>query len=389
MGLSLFLAMNTVFAVPVDPDHPSLHYWGRFDQSNPKKPRFDWPGISIRGVFTGGSLSIKLEGGENRFHIVINEQVIAPLIMSSGKTTYLIAENLGAGPHTFSITKRTEGFQGVTTFLGLELASDGILQTPPSRPIRKIQFIGDSYTVGYGNEGLTLTCSPNQIPFDNNALAYGPLTAAALNAEYSVQAISGLGMVHNYGDAKPLSDTNGPMYFDRILMNHETPVIDPTKWIPDAITVAFGTNDFSTAIKPSETQYGDAYKIFLKKLRGYYPHAVIVCVSYPVDSFQSGYVNKIVEDLTTTGFENLHALDMPSISQEELGCDWHPGLKAHQKYSTALINKLTPLLEQVDIREGSSRPHLKTEGRIRIAGAKQLLESANDQPDAVGRIVSP
>ncbi|MDZ7623453.1 MAG: hypothetical protein U5J96_03270 [Ignavibacteriaceae bacterium] len=56
----------------IDPDDPSIEYIGRFDFSNPKSVRFDWPGTQIRTKFEGTSCSIKLKDGNNDYNIFID-----------------------------------------------------------------------------------------------------------------------------------------------------------------------------------------------------------------------------------------------------------------------------------------------------------------------------
>ncbi|MEO7426873.1 MAG: GDSL-type esterase/lipase family protein, partial [Fibrobacteria bacterium] len=264
--LLILAPLPSAAAVDVAADHPFIQYSGRFDFANPKKPRCDWPGVSILARFTGKSITVKIGGGSNDFNVIVDGAWKAKL-GTDGKTSQVAAEGLADGEHTLLLTKRTEGNQGITTFEGFQLEVGKALLEPPARPAKKIEFIGDSYTVGYGDEAEVLSC-PDRRPFDNNYAAYGPVAARAVNAEYSVQAISGLGMVHNYGDPVVLSDKPFPGYYENTLFGSGAPLWDHSKWQPDIVTVALGTNDFSTSVKPSESQYSGAYKEFLKKIRG-------------------------------------------------------------------------------------------------------------------------
>ena len=66
--------------------------------------------------------------------------------------------------------------------------------------------VGDSYTVGYANEGGTTKCNMTacnpvtgvcllEVDSQNNTAAWGPLTAANFSADYQVIAWSGAGLV--------------------------------------------------------------------------------------------------------------------------------------------------------------------------------------------------
>ena len=323
-------------ATDISADDLSIQYSGRWETSNPKQPACDWPGCSILSVFSGTSITVKLSGGTNDFNVFIDGQAKANLVMANGKTVYPAATGLTDAAHTLLLTKRTEGSSGVTSFLGFQLDDGKTLSAPPAHPAKRIQFIGDSFTVGYGDEATTVSC-PQRQPFDNNYVAYGPVTARALGAEYSVQAISGSGMAHNYGDTIPVSPNPFPIYFDRTLFGRSAPTWDMTKWIPDLVVIALGTNDFSTAVKPSEAQYTGAYKTFLGRIRGWWPQAQILCLSYSGDEYQKKYIDSVAARAIAAGDTRIHRIHMPPIGDGDLGCDWHPNISGQRKYADALI----------------------------------------------------
>jgi len=330
------LCLGAGAGVQVDADHPLIRYMGRFDFSDPKNPRCDWPGASIQAKFTGPSVTVRISGGTNDFNVFIDGVFRSHLVLEAGKTAYVAATGLSDAPHTLLLTKRTEGFNGIATFSGLTLADGKGLVALPPRTAAKLQFIGDSFTVGYGDEADVLVC-PDRRPFDNNYMAYGPLTARALDAEYSVQAVSGAGMVHNYGDTSPISAAPMPTYFDRTLFGSATPKWNFSAWVPDLVVIALGTNDFSTAVKPSREQYTSAYKAFITKVRGHFPAIRILCMTYAVDQYQGVYVEAMVKDLAALGDTHIHFVAMPSLTTSDLGCDYHPNLSGQKKYSEALI----------------------------------------------------
>ena len=337
------VALPAVAAVDIPADHPGIRYSGRFDAADPKRPSCDWPGCSIQAGFSGTSITVKLSGGDNDFNVIIDGQWKSKLTIDNAKSSYVAAADLSAGPHTLLLTKRTEGFQGVTTFSGLQLEDGQSLTDLPPRPAKRIQFIGDSYTVGYGDEANTLVCGDRR-PFDNNYVAYGPVTARAVDAEYSVQAVSGLGMVHNYGDPVAMSAQPMPPLYDRTLFAQAQPKWDMSKWVPDVIVVALGTNDFSTAVKPTETQYTSAYQAFLAKLRGWHPNAQILCLTFSADNYQKPYVDSVVNRALKAGDTRIHRAHMPALATSDLGCDYHPNVSGHRKFADALIPVMRQLL---------------------------------------------
>ena len=127
-------ALPAVGAVDIPADNPAIRYSGRFDDSDPKKPSFDWPGCSIEARFSGASITVKLSGGDNDFNVFIDGQLKSKLTIDKSKTSYVAAAGLPAGAHTLLLTKRTEGFQGATAFLGLQLEDGQSLSALPAKP---------------------------------------------------------------------------------------------------------------------------------------------------------------------------------------------------------------------------------------------------------------
>lgn len=335
-------------AVQIPADHPGIRYSGRFDFANPKGPRFDWPGTSIQARFTGPSVSVRLSGGDNDFNAYVDGALKTRITLQSGKSEYPIATGLSTGDHDLLLTKRTEASYGIVAFQGLVLADGQGLADPPARPANRILFVGDSYTAGYGAEATTTSCSSLR-SWANNDATYGAVTAKALGAEYSIQAISGKGMVHNYGDGTALSQQPMPFFFDRTLAGSARPAWDFASWIPQVVVVALGTNDFSTAVKPSREQYVSAYKAFLQRLRGLFPSAALVCVSFAADSFQGPYVDAMVQEVNAAGDAKVHWVGMPALTNTEVGCDWHPNVAGHKKFADVLVPALRPYLSSTGL----------------------------------------
>ncbi|MFN2136311.1 MAG: GDSL-type esterase/lipase family protein, partial [Candidatus Promineifilaceae bacterium] len=248
----------------VRPDNSLLRYTGRFDFSDPLRPRFDWPAVMIEAAFSGPSVAVLLEDGRNSYDVSVDGQS-SVLRTRPGQTRYLLAEGLGSGPHQLRLTKRTETFYGTPEFLGLELAPGGRLLTLPGENGRLIEFVGDSITAGYGVEGSSPTCvySPET---ENAALTYAAQTAEMLDAAYTVVAVSGVGVVRNYNDEGPLSSGTMLTYYGRTLANE--PIEDwQAAQPPQAVVINLGTNDFSTTPQPAGELFLNGYTNLIFKIR--------------------------------------------------------------------------------------------------------------------------
>ncbi len=321
----------------VAPDHSFIQYQGRWDFSNPKKPRCDWPGSGIQLRFTGPSIKVSIQGGNNDFNVFIDNRMVKHLSLKNDSTLYSLAENLPGKEHSLLLTKRTEGRFGITTFSGIVLEKGQKLLAPPAKSKKRIQFIGDSFIVGLGNEGPAKPC-PDSRHFDNNALAYGPISASVLGLDYSVQAISGIGIIHNNSDTLVLSSMPMPAYFGRTLFGIDSLPWDFQKWIPDYVVIGLGINDLLTEVRPFQSQYISSYKKFILQLKAQWPRAEFICVGYPVENLEIPYLEKLVDEFTQQGFKQFHILKMPSLNSHDLGCNSHPNANGHQKYAAALIS---------------------------------------------------
>lgn len=344
----MWVAENVGAATTWAPNSDHFRYTGRFDFSDPLKPRFDWPATTIEAAFTGTSATILISGGDNNFDIFVDGVKKDTLVLRSNVTSYAIT-GLSAGAHQLRLSKRTESVYGPAVFAGLTVEDNQGEATLPAKPAAKILFIGDSYTAGYGVDAKTVSCGERR-PYDNANLAYGPVTARTLNADFQVIAISGKGMVHNYGDTKPISDEPMPLYFDRTLYAKPEGKWDFPSWIPDVVVVALGSNDFSTQVKPSLEQYTSAYQAFYNTLRQHYPNAQLVGLTYAIDSYQPAYVDTLVKRWTAKGDTKVKQVRFPSFGNTDLGCDYHPNFNLQQKFADILVPAVRQLLASSEVR---------------------------------------
>ncbi|MGB7538804.1 MAG: SGNH/GDSL hydrolase family protein [Anaerolineales bacterium] len=347
------------------PDDPNLQYTGRIDFSNPKEPQFSAPGVYLHAHFRGTGVAVMLEDefqwGTNRnyYDAVINEETVVKITPEKGFTRYEVASGLSNAYQTITLVKRTEASIGFSKFLGIEIA--GELTPPGERPARRIEFIGDSITAGAGIEAFNdssdcLVDGWGQ-PYNNARLAYGPVLARSLGAEYHVSAVSGIGLVRNYSfqyDARPMPDVYDLTFFEQTA----SPKWDTRLFIPDAVVVALGTNDFSPGDSEREGMSVDAfaaaYIAFIEKLRGYYPKAEIFGVSSPMlgdhwpapaDTFATDQKKAIalaVETLNGKGDPKVHAYtSLPIVG---IGCGTHPNVEQQAMLAAQLRTAIAPVM---------------------------------------------
>lgn len=308
---ALLLWLGYYLSQPQDPLIPASHhhiqYTGRIDFSTPDAPVFSWPGTMIQTGFTGRSLALVMDDhyGMNYFNVFLDQDWENPIVIKGekGRKTYLIADNLTDGEHLLTLTKRTEGEEGATTFYGILLAEDGELTAPPPRPERRIEFFGDSITSGMGNE------APEDGPDDNkaeknNVLAYGAITARNLNAEYVSTSQSGVGLMASF-----VNFTMQEFYDQLSAINNNDSVWDFSRWTPHVVVINLFQNDSALVEQrlnpvPTDEQRVAVYYDFIKRIRSHYPEAFIVCTLGTMDAAKPGspwpdYIHAAVEQWKT------------------------------------------------------------------------------------------
>lgn len=335
-------------ATVIQPENTQLQYTGRVDFANRAAPVLSWPGSSIEGNFTGASLALKLDDqrGRNFFNVFIDGDLARPVIVQAAKggKTYPVATGLAPGAHRFLITKRTEGEEGATTFLGLELADDGELLPPPPRKRRHIEFFGDSITSGMGNEAAD--GKPDDLPKEkNNFMSYASITARNLDAEAHIISQSGIGVMISW-----FSFTMPEFYGQLDAVGKNDSKWDFSRWTPDVVVINLLQND-SWLIDdhkrlqpiPDDAQRVLAYKQFVQKIRAQYPKAYIVCALGSMNAVQPGskwpdYVRGAVAQIREE--QNDQRID--TLMFEFTGYTAHPRVRHHE----ANAARLTEFIQQ-------------------------------------------
>jgi lysophospholipase L1-like esterase len=266
------------------------------------------------------------------YNVSIDGQPPTILVAQNGLRTYPLASGLPFGLHTVSVQQRTEVWVSDTRFQGFSFGT-GQLVAPSSQTNRKILIIGDSISAGANMEGT----SPCVSSRDTNAgNSYGSLTAANLDADATLLAISG-GMM--------ISAPNGdslPKFYPYTLIDDRSTVWDSSQFIPQAIVINLGTNDIG--MHPSAAVFEGAYNAFLATLRSEFPDAHIFCAVGPtLQDNELSTIRKYVKEVVAQANSPLvHYVEFePEDFKTGSGCDgFHPNLITHQR----MANVLTPAI---------------------------------------------
>ena len=308
---------------------------------------FDWSSTYARISFQGDYLAVRAsDSGKDYFNVWIDRDMSADadkVLSLSSRDSLLVlfdANDLRKGrrnrPHTVIIQKRTEAQQGRATFIGFE--TDGTLLQAPAPKERLIEFIGDSYTCGYGIEN-SISRNRYAPETQNTSKTYCALLARYFDADFITVSHSGQGISRNYDDSDKQARWYMPDRYTCTFDMTREPKWTPTDVKPDITMIYLGQNDFSTERMPMRDPFKRNYKRLIKEIKDYYGEDhPILCVSTKVDKLLFDFVRECVEEC---GYSNVYYDGMFQAvhldNDQDLGADWHPNWKAHIKLAYALI----------------------------------------------------
>lgn len=325
-----------------------IQYVGRFSFKDPKAVAFTYPGVQINARFTGTSVSLYCKPGSGYFMAQVDGGLPVKVDLSQKSDSIaLVRDDLGEGTHELRLMYAIEGYSIKPAFKGLFLDADGQIKDAPERKQRRIEFIGNSITCGYGLESN----DPHEgfsYETENHYWTYAAQTARALNAEHLVVARSGIGIYRNYGGPKQGSKDCMPRMYDQVLFNQEGEYWDYTRYTPDVVLINLGTNDTSQDLH-SVALLKQGYIGFIRQIRSHYPDAKIVLLSGtmlnggPLRDVQKA-MDRAVSAIRKEGDRNVYRYDMqPQDGSLGYGADYHPNRPQQSKMAkelTAYLQKL-------------------------------------------------
>lgn len=272
----------------------AIHWSGRVLRDDYGRATFDWPGVTASFRIEGNASVVEVLVNDTtvegtRFAVYVDspglgQQHLQTFLTKRGIMYYpLLSNNFqvrGLAPPsnvTLLLVHTQESRYLAETAAGdnvtvVGFATDGLLASP--RPAtRRLEFIGDSITAGYGAEAAA-PCHPSVLN-NNYALTWAHLLCQQLCAECFVEAYSGSGVIFSYPDPTSPPITMPERYHDTLASNRQKGegghpwVVDIDAFRPDAIVINLGTNDFCCGGAKNASfvqEYEDAYVRFVMEV---------------------------------------------------------------------------------------------------------------------------
>lgn len=340
LSLITYLDCKAVIVDTIFPSNDLIEYTGRIDFANPNAPEFSYSGVSIRACFAGTSISMIMDDntGKNYYNLILDGNLLDTVRILKGVGKYIIAEDLKDTIHEIEIFKRTEEMFGKTKFLGFIVDQGKTLVPIFDKREKLIEYIGNSITCGYGNEGLLGgKFGPGT---ENHYMTYAAITSRKFNARHLAVCRSGIGIYRNYNGPVEGNVNNMTNNYTRIFLYDEYPKYSFAEK-PDLVCINLGTNDFSTTGGDSSLYVSNYFRL-IDTLQTRYDHPEIICLLGPMMSGSTlsqvrSYLKFIADSANKKGLGKVHFFEMSSQKGDlGIGIDYHPTIEQHIKNALEL-----------------------------------------------------
>ncbi len=269
------------------------------------------------------------------------------------RDTYLLYEAKEVKTTKIRLVKYSEAAFGKVGIVKLLIDS---VQPPQPTPLRsrRLEFIGDSITCGYGNEGLWMVDSFHTAQ-ENPWEAYAARTARMLEADYHLVCWSGIGIISNWTDKEePNEELLMPVLYpytdhstELAVGSEATELWDNNLYVPDCIVINLGTNDnsYTKGILERVSVFEEKYYDFIKMVRQKNPSSIILCTLGAMGQELCEAIHGQVKRVVAEGDKKIYSMSFDVQKAEDgIGADWHPSKLTHEKMAVKLEAKLRELL---------------------------------------------
>lgn len=342
---------NDITTLKLAADDESIAYVGRVSRLASGGVTFCLPGVQIHACFAGTRVAMEISPRCGYFMVKLDDRVPYKVKCHESDAITEIATGLPHGEHRLTLTYCNEGEITRPVFSGLLVDPDGRVSASPVLYDRKIEFIGDSITCGYGIEDM----SDDKIfpyPDVNNAYySYAMMASRRLQAQCVLVARSGICLHYDRfapGVTRFYSMHNCYPY--TLLANEPgAEVWDSSNYVPDVVCINLGTNDAAFPAFDRD-ELVRSFVRFVHGLRQRYPVARVVLASGPMtaDINLADIIyaqDKAAAILSGEGEKHVYRFDFtPEDGSMGYGTGEHPSQSRHVSMAWELIRFLKEIM---------------------------------------------
>ncbi|MFI1770903.1 GDSL-type esterase/lipase family protein [Thalassobellus citreus] len=350
--VTVFLNCKTVTPKKFESNNENFQYSGRHEQLKGEAALIS-PGASVAINFSGQTCKIYLKAEKEPYNYVsleLDGSYIGRLKISSEITKeYTVNVTSKEKTHSLKIIKESEASCGAILFQSIKV--ENVLEKSKKQKYT-IEFIGDSITCGAAADSSVFPCNEGgYFDHENAYYSYGACTARALNADFTLSSVSGIGMYRNWNDEN-IEEPIMPQVYENLYLDTNTSKKNNFTHAPEIITIALGTNDLSTGdgTKPrlpfNKEIYISNYIQFIKTIQNYYSNSRIVLLTSPmVIGENNTLLVSCLEEVQSYFLKNFNKsiLLFQFNKQYTNGCSWHPSVEEHKE----MAKKLTSFLKNI------------------------------------------
>jgi len=283
------------------------------------------------------------ENQRPRYAVLVDGDVVIDRRMEQEEETIMVFESTAPWGTEVRFRKLSECTQSLLALK--EIQTDGRIE-PLEEQGKRIEFIGDSITCGYGVEGKSGLESFSTAT-ENAGKSFAGLITDWMGLESMLTCFSGHGIVSGYTDDPEIRNIGElvPPYYEMVGRNgfvlpsgrtvSEIPW-DFSAWQPEKILINLGTNDLSwcRGRDSRKEMYGKQYKEFLKTVRKNNPDAMILCILGIMGTeLNEHMVHAVNEYRAETGDTRIHSMTLQEqdAARDGYGSDYHPTEKTQRR----------------------------------------------------------
>jgi hypothetical protein len=170
-------------------------------------------------------------------------------------------------------------------------------------------------------------------------MSYGPLTSRALDAQWQLTAVAGIGLTKSCCNM----DIVMPAVLDKMHLRDNKMPWDFSRYQPDVVTICLGQNDGVV----DSTLFCSAYVKFINSVRTHYPKADIICLTSPMANITLNvvlqhYLSSVTAYVNAQGDKKVYKYFFSKRYHN--GCGGHPDMAEH----TQIADELTTYIKQIE-----------------------------------------